>query len=323
MTRYAEILFRYWIRFVALLILLPIPVSIAVLIYFRTYQASADLWIADPTYLGSGSTGSNGVAGWNQYLTPAQNQADALNQYLQTTSFLYAVGDQMAIQGQGDPKEIKKIITAMPKNMKVTPNGSHLLTITFSCDKATYCTSAVEATITLFQGRLTQSLKDQEQLSTSFLEGQVTSAKQKANDSEAALEKYLGAHPGLAVPSSQTGNPELDQLVMQAQQDQQALVQLETQLGQAQYTFAAADQFIKTSTEVVDEPGITSAGLQGDGSSVKKAAIVWLAAIGVAGAYLVTLVWLDKTARDTKELGSRLAVPVLATIPMLPMNQAQ
>jgi hypothetical protein len=37
----------------------------------------------------------------------------------------------------------------------------------------------------------------------------------------------------------------------------------------------------------------------------------------VAAAYLVLLVWIDQTDRDTKELVSRLSVPVLATVPRL------
>jgi hypothetical protein len=320
MARYIEILFRHWIRFAVIVVLLPVPVSVATLISFRTYQAAADLWVQDPTYFGSSANvvGSVGVSGWNQYLTPAQNESDELDQYLQTTSFIYAVGDRMAADGIADVKERNQLITSIPKSMHVTPNGSHLVTITFSCSKASECTETLQATIVVFQGRLTEALKAQEQLSTSFLQGQVAAAKTKADESEAALQKYLSDHPGLAISTSgQTGIPELDQLITQAQQDQTALTTLESQLGQAQYTFAAADQFIRTSTQVVDEPGITAGGFLGDGSSLKRAAVVWLAAIGVAAVYLALLVWMDKTARETRELVARLSVPVLATVPLL------
>jgi capsular polysaccharide biosynthesis protein len=50
---------------------------------------------------------------------------------------------------------------------------------------------------------------------------------------------------------------------------------------------------------------------------LKKAAVVWLAAIGIAAGYLALLVWMDKSARDSRELVSRLSVPVLATVPLL------
>ncbi len=321
MARYVENLFRHWTRFAVILFLLPTPVSIATLIYFRTYQAATDIWVENPTYFGANANvvGTGGVSGWNQYLTPAQNETDELNQYLQTTSFIYAVGDRMAADGLADAKARNTLIMSIPKSMHVTPSGSHLVTITFSCSKAAECTETLKATIAVFQSRLTEALKAQEQLSTSFLQSQVAAAQQKSNDSEAALQKYLSEHPGLplTLTNGQTGIAQLDQLMTRAQQDRDQLTALQNQLGQAQFTFAAADQFISTSTKVVDNPGITAGGFLGDGSSLKRAAVVWLAAIGVAAVYLALLVWMDKAARETHELVGRLSVPVLATIPLL------
>src|SRR5579864_859482 len=86
MARYVEILFRHWVRFAVILVLMPVPVSIATLLYFRTVQSTTNLWVEEPTYLGA-DISSNNVAGWNQYLTPSQNETDELAQYLQTDSF--------------------------------------------------------------------------------------------------------------------------------------------------------------------------------------------------------------------------------------------
>lgn len=320
MARYIEALFRYWIRFAVILILLPAPVSLATLVYYRTVQATANVWVADPTYLTAG-TSSNYVAGWNQYLTPAQNETDQLDQYLQTDSFLKSVDGELANAGFENATERSQLIATIPKNMHVIANGSHLVTITFSCDKAAYCSAVLSSTIVVFQNRLTEALKAEEQLSTTFLKGQVDAADQRAKNSAAALEQYVAEHPGaaalVAAGGQSTGIPELDRLVTQAVQDRNQDLNLQTQLGQAQYTYAAADQFIQTSTRVVDAPQITKGGLLGDGSSLKKAAVVWLAAFGIAAIYLVLLVWTDKTARDIKELTGRLSVPVLATIPRL------
>ncbi len=318
MARYLEMFFRYWLRFAVILFLLPVPASIATLVYFRTFQATTNLWVQDPTYFGSDVNviGSNSVPGWNQYLTPAQNETDDLNQYLQTTSFLDSVGAELERNGVANPSERTKLIYSIPKNLHTTPNGSHLVTMTFSCDKAAYCTAVLSATITVFQDRLAEALKAQEQLSTTFLQSQLVTAQKKYDDSQTVLENYLRAHPGLAVADS-TLYPELDRLVTQENQDRDKVAQLQSQLAQAQYTFAAADSFIKTNTQVVDTARITAGGLLGDGSSVRRAAVVWIVAVGIAAAYLVLLVWLDKTARDVRELVSRLSVPVLATVPLL------
>jgi hypothetical protein len=318
MARYVETLFRYWIRFAVLLILLPVPASIATLVYFRTVQATTNLWVQDPTYFGANVT-SNGVSGWNQYLTPAQNETDLLAQYLQTDSFISAIGDELARSGLDDNSERRELVRAIPKNMHVVSSGSHLVTITFSCDIPSRCAAVLSATIAVFEGRLVDALKAQEQLSTTFLKSQLVAAQQRSDDSQAALQKYMTSHPGapIALAGQQSGYPELDRLVTQAQQDRDQVTQLQNQLAQAEFTFAAADRFIQTNTKVVDQPRITAGGLIGDGSSVKRAAVVWLAAIGIAAVYLVLLVLTDKTARDTKELASRMAVPVLATVPRL------
>ncbi|HKV86529.1 MAG TPA: hypothetical protein VJT78_00875 [Candidatus Dormibacteraeota bacterium] len=314
-------LFRNWIRFVVILVLLPGPVSIATLIYFRTYQATTNIWVQDPTYIGSDVNviGTNSVPGWNQYLTPAQNETDDLGQYLQTKAFLDAVGVELKQNGVADATERDKLIYSIPRNLHVTPIGSHLVSMTFSCDKAAYCASVLSATITVFQDLLVQALKNQEQLSTSFLQSQLVSAQQRSDSAEAALESYKNTHPTTAVPDSGTisGNPELDKLVSAVSQAREKVSQLQNQVASAQFTFAAADSFIKTNTQVVDQPRITSGGFLGDGASVRRAALVWVAALGVAAVYLVLLVWTDKTARDTREIVSRLNVPVLATVPLL------
>lgn len=318
MSRYVEALFRYWIRFAIILVILPVPASLGTLVAFRTVQATTNLWVNDPTYMGS-NVSSTAVPGWNQYATPAQNQSDQLSQYLQTQSFLDAVRNQLASSDVGSASQRNKLVASIPQSMHVIVTGSHVLTINFSCDHASYCMAVLSATIVTFQSRLTDALKTQEQLSTSFLQGQLTGAQQRAADSESALEKYLAAHPGADATSAvqQALNPELYRLTTRAQQDRDQVSQLQSQLGQAQFTFAAADRFVENNTMVVDPPHVTSSGLLGDGSSVKRAALVWLGAFGVAAVYLALLVWMDKTARDTRELVSRLTVPILATVPRL------
>jgi capsular polysaccharide biosynthesis protein len=316
MARYIEILFRHWVRFALLLVVLPLPVSVATLVYFRTLQATTNIWVESPAYYGSSSST---VPGWNQYLTPAQNETDQLNQYLQTNSFLSAVNDEMAASGLASASERNMLIGRVGKNLHVVPTGSHVVTVNFSCSHASSCTAVLSATIKVFQNNLADSLKAQQQLSTSFLKSQLGVSQQSADASEAALDKYLAEHPGILVQfnGQQAAYPELNRLVTRAQSDRDQVNQLQGQLAQAQFTYAYADTFIKTSTKVVDPPRISSGGLMGDGSSLRRAAIVWLAAAGIAAAYLVILVWIDQTARDSKELINRLSLPVLATVPRL------
>jgi len=316
MARYVEILFRHWLRFALVLIVLPVPATVATVIYFRTYEATTNLWIDDPSTLNANVK----VPGWNQYVTPAQNQADALSQMLATKSFDDALLDAAFQSGGIDSAaEQQQIRLTVPLNIKVVPQGTHLLSIIYSCQRGSVCTAVLSATVTVFHDRLTAIQKDQQDLAVSFLESQVKSARDHLKASQDALQKYLATHPGLLLPASyQVGmNPELDGLELQLQQDTSSLTSLEGQLGQAQYVSAAAARFVDISTRTVDPPRITKGGFTGDGSSVRRALVVLAVCISAAAAYLLFLAWIDKTARDRKELEHRLQIPVLATIPQL------
>jgi len=316
MARYVEILFRHWLRFALVLIVLPIPATVATVIYFRTYEAATNLWIDDPSTLNPNIK----VPGWNQYITPAQNQADALTQMLATKSFDDALLDTAFLNGGIDnAAEQQQIRLTVPLNIKVVPQGTHLLSIVYSCQRASVCTAVLSATVTVLHDRLTAIQKDQQDLAISFLQGQLATAKVHLKASQDALQKYLAAHPGVLLPASyQVGlNPELDGLELQLQQDTSSVTSYEGQLAQAQYGADAAARFVEISTRTVDPPRITKGGFTGDGSSVRRALVVLAVCISAAAGYLLFLAWIDKTARDRKELEHRLQIPVLATIPQL------
>lgn len=319
MARYVEMLFRHWLRFALVLIVLPLPATVATVIYFRTYEATTNLWIDDPGTLNANVK----VPGWNQYMTPAQNQADALTQMLATKSFDDALlGAAFQAGGITDASQQQQISLTVPINIKVVPQGSHLLSIIYSCQRGSVCLAVLNATVTVFKERLTTIQKDQQDLAVSFLESQVAAASDRFKTSQAALQKYLSAHPGSQLPTSyQVGmNPELDGLLLQLQQDTSNLTSYESQLAQAQYVSAAAARFIDTSTRTVDLPRITKGGFTGDGSSVRRALVVLAVCVSAAVGYLLFLVWIDKTARDRKELEHRLQIPVLASIRQLKLE---
>ena len=319
MARYVEILFRHWLRFALVLIVLPIPATVATVIYFRTYEAATNLWIDDPSTLNANVK----VPGWNTYATPAQNQADALTQMLATKSFDDALLDT-AYQNGGitDASQQQQIRLTVPLNIQVVPLGTHLLSIVYSCQKGSVCTAVLSATVTVFQQRLTAIQKDQQDLAVSFLQSQVTTATDQLKASQDALQAYWTAHPGQQLPASyQIGmNPVLDGLLLKLQQDTSSLSSLEAQLAQAHYVGAAAARFIDISTRTVDPPRITKGGFTGDGSSVRRALVVMAVCVSAAAGYLLFLAWIDRTARDRKELEHRLQIPVLASIPQLKLG---
>jgi len=316
MARYVEVLFRYWVRFAIVLIIAPLALGGASVAVFRTYQATASLWVESPDTFGQSVTPS----GWNSYLTPAQNQADTLQQLITTLSFDDQIGDRLLAKGiVGNRDQTNAIVASIPVGMKVTPNGSHLVTITFSSASQTAGVGVIQAAVDLFLERQIALQRHQEDLSTTFLTGQLKTAQAQLTTSEAALQQYLVDHSNarLSTNGQDTGIVALDQLVHQVQQNRDRTTQLQTELDQAQFLGGAAQQLVETNTKLVDAPHISHAGLTGDGRSLKRAAIALLVCLSVGILYVLVLVWADKTVRDAKELQRRLRVPVLATIPVM------
>jgi uncharacterized protein involved in exopolysaccharide biosynthesis len=313
MARYVELLFRYWVRFVILLIIAPLILGAGSAFYLRSYTGTAILWIETPSYFGQTVT----PAGWNMYLTPAQNQSEILNELLSTNAFVNKIGSRLLQTGAvQDEATLGPILNSVGKSMRVSSDGMHLVRMTFANDRPAICTAVLKVTIQLFQERLASIQVEQADLSTSFLSGQLASAKARLEVSQAALQKYMADHPALTIATTPPGiQTDLDKLVAQVRQDQGDAAQLRAQLDQATFVGAAAKRLVETNTKVIDEPRIARSGLLGDGTSLKRAGLVALACVTLGAVYLLVLVWADQTARDARELGSRLKVPVLATVP--------
>ena len=89
---------------------------------------------------------------------------------------------------------------------------------------------------------------------------------------------------------------------------------LQGSLSQAEYLSSASARLVEIGPRVMDAPHISNDGLLGDGQSLKRALVAAAVCITIGGGYLVLVTWLDKTARDTRELERRLKVRVITSI---------
>lgn len=312
LSRYVEILFRFWIRFVILLVLIPAAVGAASIVFFPSYKASSSLWVDTPSYYGSRFT----PVGWNQYLTPAQNETDSLTQLMSTQSFVGTLGDRLAASGAvTDPAERRQVLGAIYTTLKVRAIGSHLMTLSINCDRRDVCIAILTEAITLFREQETKLQQDQADLGIAFLSTELTRAQTASKSAQDALSKYLADHPALkADAASAATDPTLARLLADAQQKQSTVNDLQVSLNQAEYLSSASTRIEQMGPRVIDAPHISNGGLIGDGSSLKRGMLAAAFCLGIGGAYLMLMTWMDKTARDTKELERRLKVRVVTTI---------
>jgi len=315
MLRYLEALLQYKFRFAVILVVLPALLVVASVALFPTYKGSASLWAASPSSYGTGFFPS----GWNQYLSPADNEAASLTQLMKTAAFANLLVQHLDDDGYIKSKADRDAyLTYLGTNLTISTAGSHLVLMSVTCDRATECLALLKETIASTKILAAELQKADSQQGIDFLDAELTQAQTSLRSSEDALQKYLAAHPGLSVTSTNIDRPlELDRLVADAQDKRNRVQQIQSTLGQAQYYSSASATLIDAGPRVIDEPRITRGGLTGDGSSLKRGLMAWAVLAGLGAAYLWILVWIDKTVRDVGELERSFKLPVVTTIPQL------
>jgi hypothetical protein len=310
MVKYVDIVFRYWIRFLVLALLLPAAFTAASLTVGKVHQASAAMWVESPAYFGSAAA----ATGWNPYVTPAQNQADLLQQLLQTRDFQDAVGNQLGASGLLTETQRVVTVRSLATQIKVAAPGSHLVTINYTCQVASVCLAVLSDTLDVFRLQVAQLQQQDARSAASYLGSQLQTAQSTAAASDAALRQYLHAHPAVSVAAA-SSIPELALLVDQRDRDQSAVTSLQQELSQAQLTALGAAGAVSTISTVRDAPqlGRDSISL----GSIQRALLLWLACFTAAAIYLLILAAADRTARDPRELERHIELPIVGTIPRL------
>ena len=123
MAKYVEILFRHRLRFLILLIVLPAQLAAACIFVFPHQTAASSLWVDTPAYI----IISPAVQGWNEFITPAQNTVDALNQLRSTDSYLLTLGSELdSMNTFRDFGERESVLSTVKADVLVTALRSRL-----------------------------------------------------------------------------------------------------------------------------------------------------------------------------------------------------
>ena len=309
---YIEVLFHYWRRFVALLLLLPLVIGVVTIVFYPSYRATSQLWVENFADVGLGTP-----SGWNTYLTHSQKLSDSLLQLLNTRAFNDTLNDHVWQTGFTTQVQRDDIATSIA-SISVSAPGSHLLAVSATCDGRDVCVAVLSGLIDLFRDQQIKLEQDQATVAITFFTEQLKIAKPDLTAAQDAVEKYLATHPNLRTdPNATTNDFVYARLVNDLHDKQSRVDDLENRLAHDQFIASASKQVLQIGPQVVDPPVISRGGLLGDGTSFRRAMFSVVGCYAVAGAYLFLLVFVDKTARDPREIERRLKVPVVATIPSL------
>lgn len=312
MTKYLEILFRYRLRFAIAGLLVPAALSAGAIVLFPSSQASAAIWVDTPNFFGVSPTVTSG---WNQYLTPSQNTADQMSQLIRTDTFLAQLDGQLQSTGAyANDSERKETIGSIGTDLRATQSGSHLVIVIYTCRRAALCTSVVSATIEIYRQSLANQRQTLATAAINFYSAQLNDARNQLKNDQDALNRYLAGHPNVKYADAPL-IPDFSQLIQAVNNDQLTQENLQSKLDAVRFQSSASADVNNTIFTVVDPPRPS----QGRISSLpkKQLAMVWVGCLALSAAWLTLLAWLDRTARDPRELERRLRVPVVAEIPVM------
>jgi uncharacterized protein involved in exopolysaccharide biosynthesis len=321
MRRALEIFFRRQRHFLLLLVLLPL-LSLAIGFFIpRPYQASASLWAAKRYDV----TDATWVSEWYKMLgvenaVPAQAQADALTELLNSRAFALQVADATdlpqhvtaAIQQQRDDA----LFADISRNVKAEAVGNNLVTITYSNADAQLALQVVAATVQAFATTSQQLAlqSGQELLATD--QTQLAALQKGAAEAQANLQAYLNRNPGLRNdPNKQASDPTYQSLSGQVSIAQKDVTDLQGQIGQLQVQLTTIGSQPDALFSVQDAPVLVP-------SKTSRAQVLLLAlavglaiALVVSGVYLALMMRADRAVYSAADVRLALAVPVLAEIP--------
>jgi hypothetical protein len=319
--RTLEAFSRQPLRLLTLVVLLPL-LSVIVVYFFvpRTYQSTAALW-ALRRYEIIGATGPES----DLTSTPAQTQATALSELLQTRSFALAVAHAVNLAPTlnltsdvlaNTQKLDDALFTEISKNVTVTPQGYNLFGVGYANSNPRVAQQVVELVITNFGYQSIGISVSEGQYILANDQRELANALKEANVAAAAEAQYIAAHPHLT-PQDLANDPQFALLHAQRQQAQSNVQNIQQNIATVSQAISSqgtsADNLFKT----VDAPNIPTQPV----SRLKLYLLSGGTGLGVAilacMLYIVIVVRRDRSLHTTHDLQKITTVPILMQSPYL------
>jgi hypothetical protein len=317
--RALEAFFRRPRRFVLLIVLLPIIGLGVGLKLPRTYQVQASLW-ANQRFAVIGATGSES----DLLATPAETQATALNELLQTRVFDLEVANQTqladtlsaAVRANPTTRD-NALAQEISTRVIVVAPGTDLFTITYS-NKSPHIAEQVVAAVINSYGEQSQGLSVIEgQNLLNAYQAQLPGA-QKALDAAVQAEKqYLSQH-ATETPAQLANDPQYTALHADTTQKQSVVQTLQSQianLSQEISTVSGGQLF-----RVLDKPTVPAQPMSRTRTLLMTAGGGLLLALLACTIYLALLVRRDRALYTAAEVQRATEMRVLLQLPALPAN---
>lgn len=325
MRRNLEAVFRHPIQLLTLLIVLPIAgVAVVYLMVPRTYQVTASLW-ALHRYAVIGATGSE----TDLTSTPAQTQATALSELLQTHAFVDGVvkGVDLAptlnlgASVTNDPQQLENaLFSEISKHVVATPQAYNLFEISYTNPNPQIAHQIVASVISQFGAQsLGLSVVEGQNLLASY-QVQLANAQKALNTAANAEAQYASAHPTSKLtsdPQLVTNDPQLASLDAARLQAQTTVQNIQATINTIQESIGAQGTNVSTLFQVLDAPQVPDRPVSRFKSYLLGGGAGLAVALLASALFLVILVRRDHTMYSAVELQHIVAPPVVMQLPNL------
>lgn len=318
MVRVLSKVFQRWYLYLPLLLIIPALVTLYAKDQLTVYASSAYVYVQAPV------TPDGQSSEFNQYLTPAQNGANAMIEQMGSAKFVLAVANATDLKKYdlSNIQTAQTIVGRVQSEVTITPStvGQNALTVTVQDKNPHLAQQIAAAVIQQFIAYYMQHEVALDKQQESILTAQLQSIKAQVAQDIARVSQYEQAHPG--VNTQQTTDPQLAQLEQQLTQDQATQTTLSQKLRVYQDDETAATSGVSSIFQVQDQPQVPiSPTLQ------KKKLLVYTGG-GLAGALvLIALLAFIEARVDRKVYSSQdlrsitdsleIEAPTIEAIPLL------
>lgn len=293
------------------LLALPIILApVAVLLLTQSspeYSSRANVWVSRPANVDPGVFLQNS----STWLTPAQSQAQVLNDLLRIRSFRLAVAESAGLQPtSGEEAQGGWVSTG------ASAIGTNLVQITATASHPELAPRLVGGVISEYRKRFADEATRAANSQVDYFSVQLQDANEELETRRAQLAQYEAANP------VEEGAPvrfdfERERLANAVQSQQLIVTSLLQALQSAQRSAAAAPQALEATFSVQDPP---SAPLVFRESRMKQIGYPFIGILfgaGIAATYLYVVFRTDYSIRTSEDLID-LPVPLLGYVPQLP-----
>ncbi|HEV8468125.1 MAG TPA: hypothetical protein VGR46_00850 [Candidatus Limnocylindria bacterium] len=314
MWRYLTTAARYrWLLVSILGLVWGAGLAAAYVEYTTTFESEATIWVLRASPELTVTSPDDPSAPILQ--TAASQQADLLDQLLQTQSFVRDVVQQTSLRPalQAAPDDAR-FLARVAKAFHVQTHGTNLLTVAYVSGDPRLAAEMVNAALAVRADRVAQASVTYSAAANTLYQLQFKVAQRQALDAQSALDEFDQGHPG---PLSDVEQAQRGQLRLSLDFAQVRLGNIKGRIDQS--TLAPAVLAVSgMEFQVVDQPRVESSPRGGTKTAATTAAVAF-----VAGAALAALLVLLGTILPTHATGpadvARLApVKLLAAVPRVP-----